>query len=143
MVLSFAGIIVFSIVAIINNQSTTFEAYNYVVTRQKIVDVKSFVNKVDSDLKLEYGASNDPYASFLGTAMLENEKAVSYYINYLSLADKLSKGEQNGIINSYIAFEKNVNNSKDILDEYLKAYDEAKTTGGTYALEKVKSITVE
>lgn len=137
MLLSFAGIIVFSTIAIINNQNVSYEAYNYVVAQSKIVEIKKFVNDVDNNVKLQYGATSDPYASFIGTAVRENNNALEYYLNYLALGEQIYKGEQNQIINNFKNFANKVDTCKNILEEYKVAYEEARNNSGSFALSNV------
>lgn len=137
MLLSFAGIIVFSTIAIINNQNVSYEAYNYVVAQRRIVEIKKFVIDVDNNVKLQYGAASDPYASFIGTTIKENDNALGYYLNYLALGEQIYKGEQNQIIINFNNYISKVNTCKKILEEYKVAYEEARNNSGSFALSNV------
>ena len=137
MLLSFAGIIVFSTIAIINNQNVSYEAYNYVVAQSRVVEIKKFVNDVDNNVKLQYGAASDPYASFIGTTIKENDNALEYYLNYLALGEQIYKGEQNQIVNNFKNFANKVDTCKKILEEYKVAYEEARNNSGSFALSNV------
>ena len=125
MVVAFVGILVFVTVAVINSRNIAYEAYNYVYTSKKDIDVNSLVEDIDKNVHLDAGLLGNEYTTFVGDAILQLDDGIDYYLDYLSTDNLITKGEQDRIINSYDSFVVQYNNVLTALDNYKTAYKTA------------------
>lgn len=133
MFLSFAGIIVFSCIAIISNNNITYEAYNYLTNNKSTLGLSDLKTKVDANIRTYHGAKDDPYAYFLGTLILDTFDTLDYYLDYIALDDMLSKGEQNTLIEDFKACVDIKKKCEDVYSDYMFAYTKANEGVEEYA----------
>lgn len=151
LVVSFICIIVFVCVAVINNQSIAYEAYNYIVsTRDKtnFSQTQKAIVESDDAVRVYYGGAYDPYARYINTAVVELNSGINFFVDYLSQEDKLTKGEQDKLIKGYREYTNKFNDVTDTYLSYKASYKEAheKYTNhyweSDYAVETVNARSV-
>ena len=142
MFLSFAGIIVFSCIAVISSNNIAYEAYNYLTVNMASLELDDFGSNVNRDVRASHGGSEDPYVSYLTTFILDTKNTFSYYLDYLALDDVISKGEQNVLIDDFKSCLNAKNDCKATYDSYMIAYSKA-TEGTENAEEYVKTFARE
>lgn len=139
MFLSFAGIVVFSCVALLSNNNITYEAYNYLTTNKNTLGLEEFKNKVNSNIRTYHGAKDDPYAYFLGTLITDTFDSIDYYLDYIALDDMLSKGEQNILMEDFKSCTNIKQKCENIYSDYMIAYTKASEGVEEYASNWVVS----
>lgn len=146
-VISFICIIVFVCVAIINNQSIAYEGYNYIVSARNKTNFKQTQSGIENDVKTIFRGDQEPYAHYMNLAVKELNDGIDFYLDYLSLEDRLNKGEQDKLIKKYKLYIEGFNEVKDAYFSYLEAsrdvedrYENDKNY--SYAVEKVNAKSV-
>jgi hypothetical protein len=125
MFLSFAGIIVFSCIAVISSNNITYEAYNYLNTNMSSLGLEEFTTKVNNDILTSHGGTKNSYVSCLSSFILDTKNTFNYYLDYLALDDIISKGEQNVIIEDFKSCVKAKEECETIYSYYMDAYGKA------------------
>ena len=125
MVISFVAIIVFVAFAVITNQNISFEAYNYISSTHSETDFDDLENKVNANLRTAYNKPVDQYAKFINKAISELNDGNELFLNYLSVEDRLTKGEQDRLRYLYKDYNNKFKASKKAYDDYIVSYEEA------------------
>lgn len=131
-VISILGIIFFVGVAILRNQNISFEAYNYISSVNSRIDFEKMQANVSSKVREEFDGDNDLYAEFINSACTELNNGISYFLDYLSHEDGLTKGEQDKLINLYYNYVKNYYDFEWYYNEYIKNYEIAEQNRNNY-----------
>lgn len=152
-VVSFICIIVFVGVAIINNQAIAYESYNYIVSTRDKLSFKSTQSGIAENVYKVYKRDNGPsdrdaYANYINTAVIELNYGIDYFVDYLSVEDKLTKGEHDKLVTGYKKYAGSFNKVKEAYNSYLEAYAEAEykdthdPANSGYAIENVNAKSV-
>lgn len=125
-VVSFICIIVFVGVAIINNRSIAYEGYNYIVSTRDKVNFSITQSGISQNLKIRFNElEKDPIGMYINKAGIELNNGIDFFVDYLSQEDKLTKGEQDKLVNGYKTYAESFLEVKDAYLSYLEAYKEA------------------
>ena len=125
-VVSFVCIIVFVGVAIINNRSIAYEGYNYIVSTRNKTNFSVTQNGISENLRIRFNEMDkDPLGEFINKAGIELNKGIDFFVDYLSLEDNLTKGEQDILVRGYKNYTNSFLNVKEAYISYLEAYKEA------------------
>lgn len=141
-VISILGIIFFVGVAIFKNQNISFEAYNYISSVNSRIDFEEMQANVSSKVREEFDGDDDLYAEFINSASTELNNGISYFLDYLSHEDGLTKGEQDKLINLYNKYVDNYYRFEIYYDKYVEAYEIAEQKKDDYEQSDYSRSTV-
>ena len=126
MVVSLVGVFLFVGIAIFTNQNISYEAYNYIKHGYQTNNFVALSQNVETNIKIDYGKEKDDYASYINSAIYTLNNGINHFLDYLSIEDSLTKGEQDIMRNLFDEYINSFNICSVACKDYKDAYEYAK-----------------
>lgn len=123
-VIAFVGIFVVGGILIIKNRNIDSMAYNTIKIKIKETDF-SGLSKDAVNVKDSYDGDDDPYVITVSAMILNTNNAIDFYLDYLAGIKTISRGEQDLLIEKYLAYSAEIANSEKVLEMYETTYETA------------------
>ena len=123
-VIAFVGIFVVGGILIIKNRNVDLMAYNTIKIKSQEIKIDT-LSKGAVEVKDSYEGALDIYASTVDAMIYNTNLGIDFYLDYLVNIRTISRGEQDMLIEKYLAYGDAVAKAQEALDLYNATYKQA------------------